>query len=171
MGSSDAVIIQGIKTRSEVSDTLRELDLLERSLYKTGEEGFAEKMRSSVGMKTAEIVRRKMDEEGTGENVEAMAAVLKELRMALENLSVIGLEVAIDPTQEMVEEIYAWVEANMGKGMILDFVVDKDILGGARVTYAGKYIDATLEDRWRDCWARIRSGEVTLNYNLKGNHD
>jgi hypothetical protein len=57
----------------------------------------------------------------------------------------------------MLKKIHKWITENSGNGKIIDWAVDDNIIGGARITSEGKYADCTLNQVWTDAWQEIRS--------------
>jgi F0F1-type ATP synthase delta subunit len=72
-------------------------------------------------------------------------AYFEGLAKSIEELEVLGLEVAVEPTGEMMQKIYDWVLTNLGKQVILDVSINPVIIAGAKISFNGKFIDNSLE--------------------------
>ena len=69
------------------------------------------------------------------------------LSTAIENLPRLTLTVTFHPTLELIKELNRWVIDNLHQAVILDFVVDEKIIGGAKVAFKGKIVDHSLKKR------------------------
>jgi len=150
-----AEIISGVKTKTELNNTLRELEVLENSLYKTGDQGFEETLQYGVNIKLSVAVQLALQnaENNTDQNVRKL--LLEEIKNGVNTLKVIKLDIPTEPSEMMIKRIHKWVTEKCGPGKILDLTVDKNILGGARITYEGKFADMTLNKTWDGVWQEI----------------
>lgn len=74
------------------------------------------------------------------------------LSKSIEDLQILSLEVAIEPTGEMMQKIYDWVLTAIDRHVILDISVNPSIIAGAKISFNGKFVDNSLEkslDVWR----------------------
>ncbi len=126
-----------VRTRTEANLLLSELDLLLRSLYKTGSEDFDHVIQNSIRAKVAYIIIQAIQNQPKEE-------LLMELKKNVESLNYIKLTIAFEPTQQNLERISIWIKQNIGLGLAVDLSVDKSILGGAIVEYSGKIKDFTI---------------------------
>jgi F0F1-type ATP synthase delta subunit len=67
------------------------------------------------------------------------------IKKKIENLKVLKFTLAIDPSQELVDEIYYWIGKNIGENIILDLNTDKTIIAGGIVEFQGKFKDYSLK--------------------------
>lgn len=67
------------------------------------------------------------------------------IRQEIEKLPHLTLTVSISPTIFLIKEINQWLVTNLKQPMILDFIVDETIIGGAKIAFKGKLIDHTVK--------------------------
>ncbi len=127
-----------VKTKYEANLLLAELDMLNRSLYKLGEEDFEHTLEKGVRAKTAYAVSKAVI--GAGKKEE----ILRILKEKVDSLTYLGLTIAFEPSLEVVTRIHTWVRQNLGIGIAIDVTIDKTILAGAIIEYKGKIFRHTL---------------------------
>ena len=69
---------------------------------------------------------------------------IEELKEKLKSLREVKMTIAVDPTKELVDSIFSEVALNVGEGFYLNLKKDAEILGGAIITFGGRYFDASL---------------------------
>jgi len=120
-------ILKKIRTREEAWELLGQLDALETGLYS-----------ARAAVKIPVLLQ------GVYETRENKKAFLEELKNQLLNLAVVSLTVALKPDESFLEKLSGWVKVNIGERAVLEIEVDAAILGGALVSYNGKYRDYSL---------------------------
>ncbi len=129
-----------VKTKYDANLFLTEIDVLQRSLYKVGEEDFDHALEKSVRAKTSYAIQKA----SMGASKEE---VLKFLKNKINSLVFLKLTIAFEPTAEVIGRIHTWARQNVGEGVAIDFSVDKSILGGATIEYKGKFKSNTLAEK------------------------
>ncbi len=81
---------------------------------------------------------------------EDVKVYLSTLMKTLEELEVVHLELAIEPTGELIEKLSLWFDKNLAKPTIMDFELKPDLIAGAAVSYQGKYRDYSLSKKIDD---------------------
>ena len=115
-------ILKKIRTREEAWELLGQLDALETGLYS-----------ARAAVKIPVLLQ------GVYETRENKKAFLEELKNQLLNLAV-----ALKPDESFLAKLSGWVKVNIGERAVLEIEVDAAILGGALVSYNGKYRDYSL---------------------------
>lgn len=69
---------------------------------------------------------------------------LEELRNTLEKLEVLSIEIAFTPTEETRAVLTAWMRDHIGNNIIMELSVDHTLLGGARISFEGRYKEINL---------------------------
>jgi F0F1-type ATP synthase delta subunit len=130
-----------VRTKSEANILLAELDVLTRSLYKTGPpDDFNSVMDTQIRTKTADFIRHALIK-NTPEKI------INDFREEISKLEYLSLTIAFDPNYEIVNHVASWVQRNIGEGIALDISVNKSILGGAVIEYKGRVFTDTLTDK------------------------
>lgn len=68
------------------------------------------------------------------------------LQEALDRVPVLKLDLAFEPGGETVRKLRSWTDEKLGENTILDVRVDREILGGARIMFGGRYFEWTLKE-------------------------
>jgi F0F1-type ATP synthase delta subunit len=74
-------------------------------------------------------------------------AFFTQLTEAIENMPRMTLTITFHPTLELIKEINRWMTDNFRQAVMLDFVVDETIVGGAKIAFKGKIVDHSLKKR------------------------
>lgn len=72
---------------------------------------------------------------------------LDNLTKKLREVEVIRVILAIEPTLGILEIIDNFLKANLKQKVIIDFDVNKEIIGGMQLVYKGKYCDLSVLHR------------------------
>lgn len=147
MSSDDLkTLMKTVFTRDDWLRLRREVDRLEESLYKTGDEGYETVLENDVRKEIAEILG--------GQNVskDIVHDRLREIREFLGEVHAVKITLAVEPPRSLVKEIWNWVEKNAGEGIILEIKINPGILGGALIAWNGRYADFSLRERWEKDW-------------------
>lgn len=136
-------ILQSAKTVSQREMLISEIDRLITSLFKTNEEDF-NKALSAIRTETAQLIRDEFLNKNNPSR-EGIKNFLSEQKAKLEKLRKIQLTIAISLSERLIGRIYDWIIKNIGDGYILDIEVNESILGGAAITFEGRYIDLSLK--------------------------
>ena len=134
-------IINLIKTKQEALVFERELDVLIASIYQSP--GFEETLKSRVRESTALIVKEAVSDK-------SREKVLKDLKSRVKKLETIVLTLAFEPNEKMIGKFASWVTSNVGSEKVLDIGVKNHLVGGATISYKGKYGDYSLSKTFNE---------------------
>lgn len=136
MTSMDTTLISKVHT---VEDKIRfESDLakLSRAVFKQGE--FQRLLTTEVAKELSDVI---ISDVGTGV---PGSAYLEGLNRQLETLQAVDITVSYVPTKAQVDQLYSWIGEHVGHHIILSIHTNPKLLAGARVEFAGRYLDASL---------------------------
>lgn len=138
-------ILKSTKTVSQAEQLSAEIDQLLTSLYHEGKKEF-EKALVSIRAEIAQIIKEELiSKDPKIENKEMIKEFLTQLKERLQSLKTINLTLAFSPPQQIINNIYEWINKNVGDGYVLDIEVNQDIIGGAKITFQGRYLDLSLK--------------------------
>ncbi|OGM30472.1 hypothetical protein A2630_04010 [Candidatus Woesebacteria bacterium RIFCSPHIGHO2_01_FULL_44_10] len=106
-----------IKTLNQASSVKRDLEAAADNLY-----------RLNLSQEDTDTKKRQYEE-----------AVEK-----IENLKVIKLALAFDPSTDFVDKMWQIVAQKMGEGIVLDIALDKSLIGGVVIEHDGQHQDYSL---------------------------
>lgn len=135
-----------LRTTLELQITLDAIDDLQKALFNQQVTDIAHLLQSGVPEKTYEFLNKNYDLT-TITTKEALDQTLTALKDQLEKLRPLHITIAIDPTDQLIEEMSALVSKNWGDDYILDITIDRDIVGGSVIIADGHYYDFSLEEK------------------------
>ncbi len=132
-------ILSKIATKKDLSLFKSEIEVLISSLYKYQEDGLENALNNDVRSWVAEEIRKNLKNKKEAE--EYFKSIIKDT----ESIDFINITLAYEPSQSALGRISSWVKTNVGEKTLLDIEYDPNLLGGAKIAYKGKYLDATLK--------------------------
>lgn len=127
--------LEFVRTDRDRETLVREIDLVINSNYQTKVNNSLEKLVRAETMQLFEMAK------STEKN---FLGFLKSLRQTLLDTRTFDLTLAIDPSEDMVNEIFSWFKTNFKNPPILSFKKKTELIGGAELSYLGKYYSFTL---------------------------
>ena len=132
-------IFEIINTKEDLESVLGEISLLKNSLFTTGEKSFDFVLNNEV---------RKSFSERLSEDIKVSRKDKKEyldgLEYELKKVTEIKLQIAYEPTARNLSIIREWFEKNLGEFVVLDIFYNPAIVGGAKISFKGRYFDGSL---------------------------
>lgn len=137
-------IIKQIRTQEDAGVFREGADILEEGLYHRDPLTVREKLRSRLPQRISRLLEDEADRFLAKKDLEGLRVFISSLRKAIENLRMLRLELAFEPTGETIDYISSWVKREIGPHMILDFGRDLSIHAGARIIFRGKFVEKSL---------------------------
>ena len=133
-------IFESVRTKHELDLLVAEIATLKESLYETKAATFDEILKKKVRDHIADMIKLdiKKDEKITNREY------LDGLEKALKKIKVIVLTISFEPTEETVQNVFEWVNKNLGAGIIIHFLTRPAIVGGVIIESNGKYHDYSI---------------------------
>jgi F0F1-type ATP synthase delta subunit len=113
-------------TKDQVDILKHEIDILLNSKYQSKKE---------------ELVRESTLLELESRRVKDSQKALENWKLEIENLRVLRLIIASEPTRANILAYGAWVKKTLGPDVILDISVNENLVAGAQIVWNGKYRD------------------------------
>lgn len=137
-------IIDLIVTKSDLTEFIFQLEEANGALYKT-----KETPEKALGLalvhENKEAIIAFAEAEGRSITDPAeMQKVLQEVKEIMLNLPVIELKIAFNPAEQLVLRLVEWVRQNISPDAILELKVDRNLIGGAQISYNGRYHDYSV---------------------------
>lgn len=128
-----------VKTKYDQEILLGEIDLILASLYLTNGGALQETLDKKIRAEVSSLVKEaKLKEKN-------FQGFLKSLRQILIELKEVDLTIAIDPTEEIVNQTYNWLKTYLNQSLVINFNKNPDLVGGAQIAYKGKYFEFSLK--------------------------
>lgn len=139
-----AGVVGAIHTAEEAGLVLDTVKKLAEELFRAKESVPVEGLLSSLPQRMSHALLHALSQPEIKESRQSSNTFLVSLHEAIKNLEVLKMEIAIQPTGEIIERISAWVGRELGSHIILDVQRDASLLGGARLIFRGKYKEVSL---------------------------
>lgn len=138
---------QYLKTSYHLREFTKALDHLQTAYFHK-KQGFVEALATEIPFPLNELLKKLAVENNVNfENTAEVDSFLSRVRDDIQTIPHLSLTISMEPTMELIVAINQWIIINLRKAIILDFVVDPKIVGGATIAYQGKIIDHTLKKR------------------------
>lgn len=149
-------ILSALNSKEELDTLLDELDELKKSVYKTGEEEWGKKLEISLPERvTSPLVDFLRDLKQNRERGEIEDSINR-LRAEAQNMKIIKIYLAVEPDARFLQNLNHWLDKEIGEDVVPEVGVDKEMLGGIKVVWQGKYIEFTLSRMVEDFLAKNR---------------
>ena len=137
-------ILQEVHTKEDRDRLLDALARIEESLYRSSPDALDAAIRGYVPQHLAPVVRETFVHVPSVQNRDLFTKILTELRQELENVAILRIDIAFEPTEKNIQRISTWVREHIGEGVLLEIGYDKTIFGGARIMFNGRFTEITL---------------------------
>ncbi|KKU51054.1 MAG: hypothetical protein A3H69_04820 [Candidatus Sungbacteria bacterium RIFCSPLOWO2_02_FULL_47_9] len=153
-------ILRTVRTKDERDQAENAVSVLEGTPYQAGQDSLEDVLRRVVPLEIAGVIHKSMADAERAGGEEGRKEFLKTLKDALAALRVVRLELAIEPTEELIEHIADWILRDLGEGFILDIGFDPSVLGGAKIIFDGRYVEKTFDAELRSLFVSQREDLV-----------
>lgn len=72
---------------------------------------------------------------------------LSKIKKIGDNLPIVSLRLAYEPTEAVIKTISSWFIKKLGQKVVIDFSLERSIIGGVYISYNGLYKDYTLKTK------------------------
>lgn len=139
-------ILSQLRTREEANALLRDIDIVLDSYFRVSESRKDEILDSKLSYASSRLFKNLREQ--FGDDHSAFELFLNRLKEKIRSLPLFSITISFDPLESTVEMIKKWVSDNIHGNVILEITVNPNILGGAQITYGGRYKDLSLKNRF-----------------------
>lgn len=132
-------IITKLRTKEDLDLLQGELELLKNSLYQK-DRNYKEVLENDIRSWVSEIVTSESKEAGIEKYLEDAEAGLK-------SVSIVSAVIAFEPSDSFINRFSVFIKTNVSPNAVIDFLFNRELLGGIQLSYRGKYIDLSLRGR------------------------
>ena len=140
-------LLSTINTTEDRNRLYSEIELVSAAIYKEGE--LVKVLGSQVSRTLAEHI-------GNETSTETLSRKISDLKKSLDELAVVKLTLAYEPSQSTIDKILAFLRQNLGEKIILEVKFESKILGGVIFEFRGLYRDYTLRTKLDDIFKNKR---------------
>ncbi len=76
------------------------------------------------------------------------------IKKKIEKINYLKLTLAITPSKELIDEIFYWINKNIGQDVVLDLTVDKRLIAGSIIEYGGRFKNYSIQAKLDAFWAK-----------------
>lgn len=102
----------------------------------------AEKLSEQIDKNLADLFKN-----ASTKNPDREEGELRSFQKSISDLPVIKLIVASDPKPRVISTLSKWIKDKVDPYAIIDFEVEPEILGGAIISWKGKYKDVSISSK------------------------
>ena len=128
-------ILQLVRTTDDRDQMIDDIDEFEKAQFLGGnrKDGLYKKINSE----NLKILRQYADD----------PEALKKLRNDLLDLEIVRVTISYEPSVSTVDMVSSWARENLKRDVLVSFDIDKNIEGGAVISFRGKYANLTIKDQ------------------------
>ncbi len=120
------------------------IERLEAALYHHRSESFSRILQTELPEGIARHLQDVFSSPAYADNRSSQEELLEKLKKGLKLVRTVRMEFAFEPSELLIEKITDWVRQEAGDTVVLDAGVEPSLLGGARISYNGRYEEYTL---------------------------
>jgi hypothetical protein len=153
-------ILSELRTVDDLDFLNAEIDMLLVSLYKTDPTEYQNILKAKIQQKLAEELTLSMTEQKVAlDDRDQLESYLNGLKKFLSFIPVLHLTLAYQPGNDEINQLAEWARTQTGKPVVLHLYHNSSLLGGAVITFEGKYIDLSLKKRLSTVY-ESKKGEI-----------
>ncbi|HRN96394.1 MAG TPA: F0F1 ATP synthase subunit delta [Candidatus Levybacteria bacterium] len=124
---------------------LEKLAVLEKGIFSL-KKSFEEQVQEYFSLPVAEALLRSASRaQISSTNPELIQKFLKDQQASIKSLRVVVLRVAFIPSNDVLRNISKWFDVYLQEKVVIEFVVDSSLIGGAAIEWNGRYLDYSLK--------------------------
>lgn len=135
-------------TKAQATDFSTRLSSILESTYKTGfnlEKALMEQFGIEKKDKFTALLR---DNNVSIDSIEVLKIFFTKIQESIANMTILPIIIAFEPKEQTLKTLSDWFLMNLKKQMLFDIKVDKNIIGGAAITYNGKFMDFSVKSKF-----------------------
>jgi F0F1-type ATP synthase delta subunit len=144
-----------IITEEDLAFFLDQLSVIRKFLFLQTHISLSERLKNKI----EEEFRKEIEKLEKGKilpsSPEEQSSFFKGLENFLLKIPKVKLEIAFEPSDDFILEIYKWFKEKIKKKVILDISVNPKIVGGIKIEYQGKWGDFSLEKKIKKLYGGI----------------
>jgi|SRR3989344_3731261 len=146
-----------IITKEELDEFISELDVFIDSLY-ISKETVEQKFNTHISFdKRERLLSLCKGARIDLNNISGLKDFLVTLKQQLKELPILELTIAFHPHRDFLSKVSLWCFQKMEKNVILSVSLERAIIGGTMISFAGIYRDFSMQKLVQD---RIKEGKI-----------
>lgn len=139
-----------LHTKEDTAYIREKLSKLSREAFKV-QKPFQKKIFEVFSVSLAEEFLKMAEEKKVNlADSAACEAFIKQLIGEIQSMPSVKLHLSFEPSYDLLSNISKWFEDVAGRPVIIDYVVNPDLIGGALIEWNGKYFNYSLQKLIRE---------------------
>lgn len=135
-------------TKSETAEFAVGLSQISQQIFQAGF-SLEQTLTYQFGVEKKDLLMEFFKERGVNwQDSSALNKFLSDLQEEVMKIPTVTLTVAFVPKADTAGMIADWIALNAGTAMILDFQVDRELIGGAMINFKGKFCDGSIKQKF-----------------------
>lgn len=134
-------IIKETRTVDDLRIIRAGIEALEMGLYGIGIKSWHNVLDKVLPEKFSVHLRDLLAGWPVAEQQEVLKELLAELKSVISKFKTLKIDLAFEPTNEVINQLNFWVDEKLGLEVVLDLGYEKTLIGGARIIFKGQYGD------------------------------
>ncbi len=140
-------VFNSIYTVSELQLFYKEIDHIVSSLF-SDSSSISDILEKSLSPEKKEVIINYLENEHVDiKNPVLIQESLLKLKKEGDKIPVVNLTLAFEPTQSILKNMSLWFLRRIQKKVVLNITLERTVLGGAFISYDGKYKDYTIQTK------------------------
>ncbi len=136
-----------ISTSYHLKELQRALDHLETAFFQK-KQTFIQTLDQEIPFPLSETLKKVAGEHEVHLNdTEEVIEFITKLREELQQIQRLTITISFQPTLDLIKEINRWIIVNLKQVVVLDFVTDHTLIGGAKIEFNGLFKDYSVQKR------------------------
>jgi F0F1-type ATP synthase delta subunit len=143
--SSKNLFLYKIQTTYDVAKIQEDIELISESLF-SPKEKLEHILQTQVSYLTSELFQEIMKQEDILiSDIDSIKSLMEEMLTLLKLCTVVILEIAIPPTNDLISLIGNKIKEIGSYTMVLEIHTNQNLIGGATIAYKGKYKNYSIK--------------------------
>lgn len=147
-------IIKETRTIDDVRVLRAGVEALEMSMHGLGEKSWHNVLDKVLPEKFSVHLKDWLAPLPAAQQPETLKELLVDLKNALSKFRPLKIDLAFEPTNEVIDQLNFWVDEKLGLEVALDIGYEKTLIGGVRIIFAGRYGDFSMAKYFEDILSR-----------------
>ena len=147
-------IIKETRTTDDVRILRAGIEALEMSMHGLGAKSWHNVLDKVWPEKFSVYLKDSLAQLPVAEQPETIRELLADLKNAVNKFKTVKIDLAFEPTNEVIDQLNFWVDEKLGLEVVLDIGYEKTLIGGARIIFEGRYGDFSVAKYLEDILRR-----------------
>lgn len=133
-----------VRTTRERDALFEEIDAVISKLYDTDSSNLDAVIASQSRAEVARTIMRIFVALNVGKNSKAVEGALEDIKKYLHQREILRMDIAFEPNEETIRLVAGWVSRNISGHVLLEFIINRALMGGVTISYQGRYKEIAL---------------------------